>query len=106
MYNLIPTATTEKVIQRDTFKNTTDKSKWNLKKSYSTHGQAEKIKQRNEIQKGCNIAGVPDTQDTEIWFLPVLRRRYLGPACLRTIVKNENDEEPHGTGVNGAKVLT
>lgn len=33
--NIIPKANTERPIQRDTLKNITDKSKWNLKKMFN-----------------------------------------------------------------------
>ena len=45
--NEIPRAATEKAMQRDTCKNTTDKSKWISKKCLSNPKNAGKRKQRN-----------------------------------------------------------
>lgn len=44
IYNVIPRVTSKKTIQRDTIKNTEDKSKWNSKKYTSYIQEGKKMK--------------------------------------------------------------
>lgn len=49
IHSIIPRAITKKAIQRDTFKNTTDKSKW--KNVQLTQKMVEKSKQKKNQKK-------------------------------------------------------
>lgn len=51
----MPRSTTENAIQRDTLKNTIDKSKWHSNKCLSSPQEVRKRKQRNEKQRSQTV---------------------------------------------------
>ena len=54
-----------------------------------------RIKQKNGC-RGAAQLGEFQALNTENWSVPALRRRYLDPTWLRTIVKSKNDKELQG----------